>query len=657
MPQDIIYFDIASVVVIAITLLSFLMRRLTNRPATRVYFAAMILVLVTAVVNLGGEIYDAFLGPLLLSTGLVDAQNYEAGRSFLTLLYYAIRVLTAPAYLILIATVSDTTYRMNNSNLKRVLLWTPMLLTIAFVLLNPLHHLVYYYEGGVSHRGPCIAVLYATAIYYALIGIGWLIRWREAFDANEFSTLMMIFPFMFTAVYIQYYYSFIRVDMFTTAVSMMLISAFVVPPEKHVDTHMKAANLFAYREKCRRAFLTGRPLSLVYVGMVNIGQLRELAGQDMLQDIIADVSQRLTGTLANDDVLYYLRDGLFCIIPRRADAQRALEVAREMHEQAKARTESGRLPDGTPQTVPEIRMRSCVVRIPEDAKDPETLQAFVRRFPHLVPDSRVTSFEELSQQPGFGLEMALAGIVDAAIRNRSFEVYYQPIYCMADGRFHSAEALVRLRDPEFGWVPPSLFIPEAEQNGTIVTIGDILLEKVCAFLGTLDYGRTQLEYVEMNLSIEQCIQPDLVPKLLQAMERNGVEPRRVNLEITETSSSYSQQIVESNVRLLAEAGCTLSLDDFGTGYSNIERALSLPFSLIKLDKSLIDGLGDPASREVVARTIAMMKAIGKDVLAEGVETREQVELLGEMGVDYIQGYRFSKALPENEFIRFLEEQR
>jgi EAL domain-containing protein (putative c-di-GMP-specific phosphodiesterase class I) len=310
-----------------------------------------------------------------------------------------------------------------------------------------------------------------------------------------------------------------------------------------------------------------------------------------------------------------------------------------------------------PQNAPEICMRSCVVRVPEDAQDPETLKAFVRRYPHLVPDSCVTSYQELSRQPGFGLEMALTGIVDTAIRNRSFEIHYQPIYCVADGRFHSAEALVRLRDPEYGWVPPSLFIPEAEQNGTIVAIGDILLEKVCAFLGTIDYERTQLRYVETNLSVDQCIQPDLVPKLLETMERNGVDPSRVNLEITETSSAYSQEIMEDNVRLLAQAGCTLSLDDFGTGYSNISRALSLPFSLIKLDKSLVDGLDRPASREVVARTVAMMKAIGKDVLAEGVETHEQVEQLSEMGVDYIQGYRFSKALPEDEFIRFLEERR
>jgi diguanylate cyclase (GGDEF)-like protein len=253
-------------------------------------------------------------------------------------------------------------------------------------------------------------------------------------------------------------------------------------------------------------------------------------------------------------------------------------------------------------------------------------------------------------------EQRLLNDLRRALDNYEFEVHYQPIYCLADGRFHSAEALVRLNDPTYGWVPPALFIPEAEQNGTIVGIGDILIEKICAFLGELEYERTQLHYVEVNLSTDQFIRPGMVPKLLDALERHGVAPKRVNIEITETSSSFSQRVVEGHVRQLAEAGLTLSLDDYGTGYSSLARTLSLPFTLVKLDKSLVDGLADPAVREVLSHTVAMMKAIGKDVLAEGVETREQVEQLGEMGVDYIQGYYFSKPLPEADFVRFLESQ-
>ena len=650
MPQDdIIFFDIAAVVVMVVTLLSFLMRRLTQRPATRVYFVSLLLVLVTAIACVGGEIYDFFLGPVLLKSNLIPPQCFEAGRSAITMSFYALRSLTAPAYLILIAAVSDTSYRMNNSNLKRFVLWTPMLAAVLFVFTNPFHHLVYYYEGGTSHRGDGILVLYAIAAYYCAFGIGWLIKWKAAFDENEFPILMMLYPFMFIAVYIQYYVPYMRVDMFATAVAMLIISAFIIPPEKFVDTHVKAANLLAYREKCRHAFLTERPICLVYVGVTNLNQLRELTGQEELQDILAGVSQQLASTLARDDDLFYLRNGLFCIVPRNPDAQRALAIATKTHEEGRARALA------KPEEARAVRMRSCVVRVPEDADNVETLRAFVRRFPHLVPESCVTTYEELSKRKEFDLEIALTDVVDAAIANRSFEVHYQPILCLQDNRFHSAEALVRLNDPTFGWVPPGLFIPEAEQNGTIVNIGDILIEKICAFLGTVDYERAGLDYVEVNLSVDQCVQPTLPRKLLETMEHYGVEPSRMNLEITETSATYSQQIIERNVRTLAGAGLSFSLDDYGTGYSNIARVLELPFNLVKLDKTLVDGLDDTTKREVVVRTVAMMKAIGKSVLAEGVETQEQVDTLRTMGVDYIQGYLYSKPLPEQEFLAFLEE--
>jgi len=134
-----------------------------------------------------------------------------------------------------------------------------------------------------------------------------------------------------------------------------------------------------------------------------------------------------------------------------------------------------------------------------------------------------------------------------------------------------------------------------------------------------------------------------------------VEPRRMNFEITETSSAFSQEAIDANVRTLSAAGVTFSLDDYGTGYSNAIRMLSLPFSIVKFDKSLVDGLDDPSVRTMLSSTITMLHSIGKQTLAEGVETAKQAEALAEMGVDYIQGYYYAKPMPEDEFLAFLKE--
>ena len=646
---SIIYFDIAAVVVTFICICSLVIRHKTTGPVRRVYLSCMMLVLFTSLTAVLAESLDPFISHPSNEIAMTPEVQLVAAREVLTVLYYALRCLTAPAYLVLIAVISDTSHLLNKRGISRLLLWVPMLATVAFVLTNPLHHLVFSMEDGRIERHSFIAVVYIEAVYYSLIGIGWLIRWREILDRDTFATLMALYPIVFSFVTVQYSVPALRVDMFVTSIVLMLVSAFVLRPEIQQDSLVDAASLQAYREMCRRVFATKKRLCLVYLEIVNMERMRELVGQDELQNIVRMIAANLSRTLESGDTLYYLRNGLFCISPRNIDVDHALRVALQTHEEgrARARKEESHLPV--------TEMRTCIVRVPEDVSDIDTLKSFVRRFGHLVPTSTVTTYVDLSRQKDFKLHMALSDVVARAIRERSFEVHYQPIRCLEDDRFHSAEALVRLRDPEFGPVPPSLFIPEAEQSGAIVAVGAILMEKIFAFLGRVDYEATGLHYVEANLSVDQCIRPHLAHMLIGFAQEYDVNPARINLEVTETSSAFSRAIIEQNVRALAAAGFTFSLDDYGTGYSNVTRALTLPFSIIKFDKAFVDDMDNPATSTVLARSIAMMHEIGKKVLVEGVETEEQASQLRAMGADYIQGFLYAKPLPEADFVAFLEE--
>ena len=644
--QDLVYFDIAAVVVMLVSLISFLIRRRTRTPANRVYLAALVVMLLTAVVGLAAELRDLYM---LASFGRplqVDSAYPPVGRGAIQVLYYALRSLTGPTYLVLVATVSGTTHRMNYKS-TRAFLWIPMLATLLLVLTNPIHHLVFCAHDGYIARARGIAVIYASGLYYAAIGVWWLLRWRRVLKSDEFVTLLIQYPIILTAVGVQYRYPSIHVESFVTAVSLMLVSAFVIRPEYQMDALVSAASLQAYRDTCDRAFVTNKPLCLVYLEIVEMERLRALVGKDELQSIVGGVSAELSQSLETGDTLFYLRNGLFCISSANPDAERAYAIACRMHEQGKRRYMQG------VDTSPGIRIRSCVVRIPTDVSDPQSLATFVRRLGHLVPDSRVTSYHELSRRDGFDLDLALCDCLDQAIRNRTFEVYYQPIFCLDDNRFHSAEALARLRDPRFGFISPAVFIPEAEQSGRILDIGEILLDKACAFLSKTDFEATGLSYVEINMSTEQCVRPQMARNLLGTLREHGIEPSRINLEVTETSAAFSQSVIESNMHRLVEAGITFSLDDYGSGYSNVVRMLGLPFDIIKIDKSLVDGMGDPNTHIVLVETISMMRQLGKKVLVEGVETAEQAEELRALGVNYIQGYYYARPMPEDDFAAFL----
>ena len=255
-------------------------------------------------------------------------------------------------------------------------------------------------------------------------------------------------------------------------------------------------------------------------------------------------------------------------------------------------------------------------------------------------------------------EQRILQCVRHAIKTDGFEIWYQPIYEDRSGKFVSAEALIRLRDnlsDNGGFIPPSVFIPLAEKNGLIVQIGEIVFESVCRFYTESRLEKLGVEYIEVNLSPIQCVQTDLTLRLQNIMRRYGIGPEHINLEITETAQSRDKHVMQRNIRTLLNRGVTFSLDDFGTGFSNIDNLASLPVSLIKFDKSLIDNaMADENSRIILGSLLKMLKCLKYKCVAEGVESEETLSMVREMGCDYFQGYFFSRPVPSPEYIQFLK---
>lgn len=245
-------------------------------------------------------------------------------------------------------------------------------------------------------------------------------------------------------------------------------------------------------------------------------------------------------------------------------------------------------------------------------------------------------------------------IIESALSNKRFEVYYQPIYSVKEKKFHSAEALIRLKDEKYGFISPEVFIPVAEKSGAIHKIGDFVLEQVCAFIASDEYKKLGMSYIEVNLSVVQCMQPKLANHIMEILNRYGVRPEQLNLEITETAASISQQALEDNIEDLTNMGMKFSLDDFGTGYSNMQRIVKLPFDIIKLDRTFTELYDNPKLGIVLTNAINMIKAMKMKIVVEGVETAEMLKLFSELECEYIQGYYFSKPIPREEFVKFIQ---
>lgn len=314
-------------------------------------------------------------------------------------------------------------------------------------------------------------------------------------------------------------------------------------------------------------------------------------------------------------------------------------------------------------TIDDMEMSAALKAIELDTRNFKTTSEVRHIIETVVNRYQEAGIQHINEQAGEMLrkrnrELKILQAVREALKKKSFEIFYQPILEESSGKYISAEALIRLRDEtgEFGgYIPPGVFIPLAEQNGLIIPIGEFVFENVCRFYTENQLERKGVKYIEVNLSPVQCMQQDLTLRLQSIMRRYAINPECINLEITETAEGADKYIMQRNIKSLLNRGLSFSLDDFGTGFSNIDHLARLPVTLIKFDKSLLDdAMADENSKIILESLMSMLKGLRYKCVAEGIETEEMHQMVRAMGCDYYQGYLFSRPIPENDYLRFLQ---
>jgi EAL domain-containing protein (putative c-di-GMP-specific phosphodiesterase class I) len=256
--------------------------------------------------------------------------------------------------------------------------------------------------------------------------------------------------------------------------------------------------------------------------------------------------------------------------------------------------------------------------------------------------------DDLAEQTLQRAEMTQA--LKAALESGDqFELHYQPKIDVAAGRIGSIEALIRWRSPAYGNVPPVRFIPLAEETGLIVPIGQWVLQQGCRDFVRLMQEGYALDHVSINLSNVQLRSDDMMATLRQAIDASGIDPEKLELEITESYIASDAGHAVQLLQAFRDMGIGLAIDDFGTGYSSMSYLKKLPVTRIKIDKSFIDGLPDNKDSITLTRTVVgLAKNFGLAITAEGVEQEEQLGFLVQEQCDEIQGYYFAKPMPFDE---------
>ncbi len=566
--------------------------------------------------------------------------------------YLLFRNLTMPVYTLYIISLTDTWHKIKGKLSTGLFITFPITVVIVALILNPITKDMFYIdESFVYTRGDLFWVAYICAISYVGFGLYYIIKSRKLFRTAHFISMLVIYPLTLSAVAIQCVLPMCIVELFFTSVAVIVVAITIQRPEELVDMVTELGKHGAYAEAMKKNFVNQKEVGVILINVSNYSSVSAMLGYDQSSRLLKSIADKLVSINRDMKIhadLYYLDRGGFRVVVGKKGWNKIEAMAENINSELKKGLILSQLELN-------IMAHVCVAYCPTDIPDFKTLISFGTDLCSAVPYSgSVLKASDIIANRAFKLNNEIDNIIDDALANRKFSVYYQPIFSVEKGRFVSAEALLRLHNEKFGFIPPDVFITAAEKSGAIHRIGDYVLEEVCHFISGDEFKELGLDYIEINLSVAQCMQTDLADKVLQIMNKYGVTPDKINLEITETAASYAQNVMMNNLEKLTQAGISFSLDDYGTGYSNIKSVASLPISIVKLDKTFVDEEDNPRMWIVLKNTIKMLKDMDMSIVVEGVENAELAKKFADLDCEYIQGYYYSKPVPKSDFITFMK---
>ncbi|MDD2973230.1 MAG: EAL domain-containing protein [Lachnospiraceae bacterium] len=517
----------------------------------------------------------------------------------------------------------------------------PIAAAVIMVIFGRLEY--YIGEDGRYSHGPMAVMVYVTFMIYFTLTVVILYRKREEFDRIERRTILHGITVWLLAALFQMVYPTSLISSMGVSLMVLFVYISLENPREYVDIDMEdTLNQRAFEVVLQEWFASRREFYLIVFTIGNEELLRNSYGSQMLQQIQTHLAEKMNSALGT--MVYHLENKhLAVIIPRDVVTQ---ELYEDMREACRAYNEMAEL-------------QIDVLKCPVHAENVEQAKDILRYVNENEIADHVLGIIRINQNivEKFAYYRTVERIVQHAIEEDGLEVYYQPIYCTETGTFISAEALVRLKDTHtVGFISPELFIPIAEKRNMVGELGRIVFEKVCRFYVENHLADLGVSYIEVNLSGKQIVDSSLPETLRQCIEEYGICSSSINLEITETAAVNAKELQSDNMRKLKKAGFGFSMDDFGTGYSNLAEMTEMDFDLVKLDKSLIwPCFGEQREKAlpILDACVEMIHNLGRHIVAEGVETEEQRDYLIERKVSYLQGYYYSKPLPEVAYLDFL----
>ncbi len=640
MAGDIIVYDYCAFTILMIIVIYYLRRSVQGTHRTR--FMALIVLVV-----LWASFSDA--ARVLVADDLtVSNEEFLA----LNIAYYMLLTLVPPLYLMYAIATTDMWHSLKKEKLKVLIVSLPVTLYECALVLNlfiPTLMAIGEDRSLIKYNG--FYLCYAVMIFYMFVSVLFFRKRIRPFDVKRYRVYVAPVNVVVFGLILSLLIQGHHILCFVLSICILMLILINKRVEDTVDiaTGMHTYKVFA--EDMSTGFATGKKMTIILVNITNYKYTIRLVGYDRMLAMMGNVSAEIMGIMRRfhaQFMCYYNGDGKFAVQLSSRNFAHAHEIADEIARSIRQNIKMD-VADY------ELDINTCLLNCPEDINDVDSLFMLISDLDMAESDGGALSASSITETKEFAMKKEMTTIIDRALTNHYFSVFYQPIYDTNRKKYASAEALLRLRDPKYGYISPSIFIPLAEKSGAIHAIGSFVLEEVVKFIATEEFKALDVDYIEINLSAMQCLRNDLANEIITLTNRYNVDASKINLEITETASGYSQSKLYGNISTLSQNGFKFSLDDFGTGYSNLMRITSMPLEIVKLDRVFVLMEESGGHHVIIKNLIEMLKSMNFKVLVEGIETEEMMRSFLQMGVDEIQGFYFSRPLTRSAYVRFVKE--
>ena len=557
--------------------------------------------------------------------------------------YFLFHTALCPAFFFYVVCVTGA--GVGITGLKRFLYSIIFVVTEIIVILNPFFHWVYYYNSNneFTRNGAENIIYIVAAIYFLFAIVRLMFSWKAVNKKRRFA-ILYFFGIVFIGVVLQFININIKSELFSEALALMGVMLAVEAEDDLVDVDTGFYNRKALKMDVNSYLVNKIEFEIICIKVTNADIIQKVTGSvnvDILAQVLSDYFKKIVPRYC----IYQTNPETFImtLMDERADGGEA--VARRISERFDKAWDCGRM---------DIILNAVVMylKVPDELNNTMDLFYMADSVAPGNNGEKILTAKDLEYIIRRG---EIENAITRGIAENCFEVYYQPTYHMDGLRLYGAEALIRLNDSIMGRLYPDEFIPVAEQMGMINAIDEFVLQQVCEFLESGIPRKYGMECINVNLSVIQCLQPDFVKKTCKIVDEYDIEKSWIDFEITESISASDYKALGAVVKDLKSYGFRFAMDDYGTGYSNMQSIFSIDFDVVKIDKSILWGAQETMLGKIILdNSVRMIDQMGKQILVEGVETQEQLDMLKVLCVDYLQGYYFSEPISKEEFVEYLK---